>query len=264
MSTLPIFQVDAFASEPFTGNPAAVVPLDTWLPDAQLQAIAAENNLAETAFFVPAGSEHFQLRWFTPSTEVDLCGHATLATASVLMEQLQPGRPEVRFLSKGGELSVVRLPDGRYEMDFPARPPEPCAAPDGLVDALGGLFYEVLLSGEKYVAVFGSESDVAGLAPDFRALAAYGRYGFIATARGERVDFVSRFFAPAFGIDEDPVTGSAHCVLTPLWAGRLHTNRMRARQISARGGDLEVALAGDRVKLRGAAVLYLRGEIRVG
>jgi len=257
---LPIYQVDAFASAVFKGNPAAVCPLDAWLPDATMQAIAAENNLAETAFFVPEG-EDYGLRWFTPAIEVDLCGHATLASAHVIFDRLKPGRDVVSFSTRSGVLTVTRAGD-RLALDFPAQPPAPCTPPDDLGAALGGAPLEILGSVD-YMAVFGSAAEVRALAPDFRRLARLDRRGVIATAPGSDCDFVSRFFAPRAGIDEDPVTGSAHCALIPYWARRLGKDRLFARQISARGGELDCALRGDRVTIAGRAVLYLEGTIRV-
>lgn len=261
---LPLYQVDAFADAVFRGNPAAVCPLPRWLDDAVLQAIAAENALSETAFFVPDG-DRFALRWFTPVCEVDLCGHATLASAYVILELLEPGRREVTFGSRSGDLVVAR--DGaRLAMTFPSRPPSPCAAPERLLAALGQRPVEVLAA-RDYMMVYAAEDDVRALAPDMTALAeADDRLGVIVTAPvrpGSPVDFVSRFFAPRAGIPEDPVTGSAHCTLVPYWSARLGKTHLRARQVSRRGGDLTCDLRGDRVIIAGTAVLYLRGTIEV-
>lgn len=257
---IPCYQVDAFTRTRFAGNPAAVCPLPRWLPDATLQAIAAENNLAETAFYVPDGAE-FNLRWFTPEVEVDLCGHATLATAFVQMTALEPRRTEIRFHSRSGPLAVTR--DGEaFTLDFPARPPTIAEAPTGLISALGGTPREVLLS-RDWLVVYGSAEEVRALRPDFAALARVeGAFAVIATGPGDvsGVDFVSRFFAPAQGIPEDPVTGSAHCTLTPYWAGRLGRAQLEARQVSRRGGELRCTLSGDRVGLTGHAVLVKTGE----
>ena len=255
-----IYQVDAFTSHPFAGNPAAVVPLKEWLPDATMLAIAAENNLAETAYFV-GGDGNYELRWFTPEVEVDLCGHATLASAHVLYDVLKTESGPIRFKTKSGEL-VVTCKDDLYVLDFPSRPPVETEVPAGLIEALGGK-PEKILKSRDYFAVYPSQADVAALNPDFRALAALDVFAVIATAKGEDADFVSRFFAPGAGIDEDPVTGSAHCTLIPYWAEQLGKNQLFARQISKRGGELFCELIGDRVHIAGRAVLYLKGEIYV-
>ena len=262
---LPLYQVDAFTDRPFAGNPAAICPLEGWLPDATLQAIAAENNLSETAFFVPdpGPDADFALRWFTPTVEVDLCGHATLASAFVLMTILEPGRAAVRFSTKvSGVLTVTRGAADGFDMDFPIVPAEPVAPQSSLTAAMGRA-PRALLAGPKWLAVYETEADVLSLAPDFRALAALERDGVIATAQGEAVDFVSRYFAPAAGIDEDPVTGSAHCMLAPYWAARLGKSALTARQISVRGGEVGCRVSGDRVILSGQAALYLVGAIHV-
>ncbi|HEY0787831.1 MAG TPA: PhzF family phenazine biosynthesis protein, partial [Thermoanaerobaculia bacterium] len=230
---LRMFQVDAFADRVFEGNPAAVVPLDAWLDDPVMQAIAEENNLSETAFFVPAG-EGFALRWFTPGGEVDLCGHATLATAHVVYTRLGHSRPAVRFETRSGELIVMRR-DGGLTMDFPAAPPRPADAPQALAAGLGKEPKEILAAFD-WVAVYESEEDVRALAPDFARLETVGLRGVVATAPGRAVDFVSRCFFPKLRIDEDPVTGSAHCEMAPYWAARLGRNELRARQVSKRGG----------------------------
>ena len=255
---LRLFQIDAFTSRVFSGNPAAVCPLESWLDDAVLQAIAAENNLSETAFFVPEG-DGFALRWFTPALEVDLCGHATLASGHAVLTILDPTRESVTFSSRSGPLTVSRAGDS-LAMDFPALPPEPCAPPADLVAGLGAQPDAVLVEMD-YLAVFAAEADVAALSPDMAAIAHLDRRGVIATAPGESVDFVSRFFAPRAGIPEDPVTGSAHCLLTPYWAERLGKERLEARQISARGGALTCELQGARVRIEGRVALYLDGEI---
>jgi PhzF family phenazine biosynthesis protein len=262
---IPFFHVDAFASGVFKGNPAGVCLLREWLPDAVMQSIAAENNLPETAF-VLRGRERIELRWFTPTVEVDLCGHATLAAAHVLFAHARAptGAPVVRieFLSKSGPLAVER--DGELlVLDFPSRPPAACKAPEALVRGLGSAPVEVLGS-RDYLCVYEREEDVASLRPDMTLLAGLDRFGVIVTAPGSgAVDFVSRFFAPGEGIPEDPVTGSAHCTLIPYWSGRLGRARLTARQISARGGELSCELAGDRVRIGGRAVTYLSGEIEV-
>jgi predicted PhzF superfamily epimerase YddE/YHI9 len=257
---LPIYQVDAFTEKLFGGNPAAICPLEAWLPDATMQAIAAENNLAETAFFVREGGD-YALRWFTPAVEVDLCGHATLASAHIIFSLLEPQRQMVNFRTlKAGTLTVERRDHGLV-MDFPARPARPAEAPPGLICALGGAPRDVLRA-RDHLAVYGSADEVAALKPDFTALAKVDCWAVIATAPGENgIDFVSRFFAPRQGVDEDPVTGSSHCTLVPYWAKRLGKSALEARQISARGGALSCALDGDRVRIGGRAVLYLKGQI---
>jgi PhzF family phenazine biosynthesis protein len=251
---LPIFQIDAFAAGPFRGNPAAICPLDTWLPDALMQSIAEENNLAETAFYVREG-DGFRIRWFTPTVEVDLCGHATLAAASVL------GQPKVSFQSRSGELTVTREGD-RYVLDFPSLPPKPCDEPAGLCAALGATPREIL-GGYYCMCVFDTQDQVRALAPEMMALAKVPYLGIIVTAPGDDCDFVSRLFAPAAGIPEDPVTGSAHSLLTPYWSQRLGKTELFARQISKRGGELWCEQRGDRVGIGGHVVRYMEGRISV-
>ncbi len=259
---LPIYQVDAFAEKLFGGNPAAVCPLAEWLPDATMQAIAAENNLAETAFFVREGAD-YALRWFTPAVEVDLCGHATLASAHVVFSLLEPARSSVNFRTlKAGVLTVARQAD-MLMMDFPARPAVAVEPPAGLLAALGGSPREVLKA-RDHMVVYGSAAEVAALKPDFAALGKLDCWAAMATAPGEDgVDFVSRFFAPRQGIDEDPATGSSHCTLVPYWAARLGKRELKARQLSRRVGTLYCAQNGDRVAIGGRAVLYLKGEIAI-
>jgi PhzF family phenazine biosynthesis protein len=258
-----IYQIDAFSGRVFAGNPAAVCPLDAWLPDATMQAIAAENNLSETAFFVPRG-EGFDLRWFTPAAEVDLCGHATLATGALILRKLEPGRERVRFHTRSGVLEVGR--EGELlVMDFPAWPAGPTAADEHerVADALGAAPAELFASTRDILAVFDDEPAVRDLAPDFARLAALPRHGTIATAPGDGVDFVSRYFAPSVGIDEDPVTGSAHCTLTPYWSKRLGKTVLEARQVSRRGGELVCVDAGERVIIKGRAAFYLEGTLQI-
>jgi len=258
----PIFQVDAFTTRRFAGNPAAVMPMDRFLDDAVLQAIAAENNLAETAFLVREGGD-YRLRWFTPTTEVPLCGHATLASAAVVMERLEPRRNKVVFHSVSGPLTVNRA-NGGYVMDFPARPSAPVSTPPGLAEALGVVPVEVLVNTFNYLALLESGQDLRALAPDMAALARLDRIGVIVTAPGDGVhDFVSRYFAPAKGIPEDPVTGAAHCMLAPYWAERLGKTVFRAWQASRRGGEIVCRLVGDRVELEGSCVFYLEGEAEI-
>ena len=258
---LPLIHVDAFTGEVFRGNPAAVVPLERWLPDETLQAIAAENNLSETAFLV-GGSGRYEIRWMTPATEVDLCGHATLASGWVVFEALEPGARAVTFDSKSGPLTVTR--EGELlALDFPARPPEPAEeSRDALAAVLGRSPREAWAS-RDYLAVFGEEDEVRGLRPDMARLAALDRFAVIVTAPGTRHDFVSRFFAPAQGVPEDPVTGSAHCTLVPYWSRRLGKTRLHAYQASARGGELLCELRGARVSIAGRAVKYLEGTIEL-
>lgn len=255
------YQVDAFAQRVFEGNPAAVCPLEAWLDEALMQAIASENNLAETAFFVPV-DDGFELRWFTPVREVDLCGHATLAAAHVLFGILGYPGEIISFATRSGELRVERDGD-RLAMDFPAVPCGPCTPPQALIEGLGRR-PERVFAATDYMAVFDSEDTVRALAPDLARLGALDRRGVIVTAPGRAVDFVSRFFAPNYGIDEDPVTGSAHCALAPYWAERLGRQQLWARQVSPRGGDVHCRLTGERVVLSGHAVTFMTGEIDTG
>ena len=265
---VPIYQVDAFTRGVFGGNPAAVCPLERWLPDPVMQAIAAENNLSETAFFVPAAAAgpgeaaaDYDIRWFTPAVEIDLAGHPTLATAFVVFRWLDPSRARVTFRSRSGPLVVAR--DGeRLAMDFPARPPAPCEPPPGLEEALGAAPLATLRS-RDLLAAFAGEAEVRALEPDFARLKALGLHGVCVTAPGADCDFVSRFFAPAVGVNEDPVTGSTHCMLVPYWAARLGRRRLHARQVSARGGELFCEDRGERVVLAGHAAPYLEGVIEV-
>src|SRR5262245_6029034 len=257
---LPIFQIDAFAEAPFEGNPAAVCPLDDWLPDELLQSIAQENNLSETAFYVPQDG-HYELRWFTPVREVDLCGHATLAAAHVLLQSNGPAQSSVTFQSRSGPLRVFREED-RLTLDFPAQPGVACEVPAPLVQALGATplaFYRAM----DYMAVFETEEQITKLAPDFTRLKVLDLRGVIVTAPGRTSDFVSRFFAPNYGVDEDPVTGSAHCTLAPYWAQRLGKSSMLARQLSKRTGTLRCRVEGERVFISGRTVAYLEGTIQI-
>ena len=253
-----LFQLDAFTTRRFTGNPAAVMLLETYPDDRTLQALAAENNLAETAFVVPDGAD-FRIRWFTPTVEVPLCGHATLASAAVVLERLEPARETVVFHSASGPLTVRRSKRG-YVMDFPARRCALAEAPAGLAAALGASVEETLWDGFNFVVRLAAASDVRGLSLNLAAIAEMPCAGVIVTALGDGDhDCVSRYFAPAKGIPEDPVTGGAHCALTPYWAARLGKTDLRAFQASARGGELRCRLDGDRVELEGACVFYLEG-----
>jgi len=256
----PIYQVDAFAGAVFGGNPAAVCPLEAWLDDDTMQAVARENNLSETAFFVRNGSD-YDLRWFTPGFEVDLCGHATLASAYVIFEFLERERELITFNTKSGPLLVKR--DGEFlAMDFPAWTPERCDPPARLTEGLGKAPVECWKT-RDLMAVYEHEEDVRAIEPGMEALSSIDAIGIMATAPGREVDFVSRFFAPRAGIPEDPVTGSAHCTLTPYWAKRLGKNVLSARQVSARGGELQCELKDDRVAIKGRAVLYLEGTAHI-
>ncbi|KXS52491.1 MAG: phenazine biosynthesis protein, PhzF family [Marinobacter sp. T13-3] len=266
MKTTPIYQIDAFTSETFKGNPAAVMPLEAWLPEQQLQAIAQENNLSETAFVVPlpeSDSADFHIRWFTPTTEVPLCGHATLATAWVIFNKLGWSTERVRFTSKSGALAVARKPDGWLELDFPNLPFEQQPTPALITEALGEAPATTLYvpNDTNYMVELTDESAVLDAAPDLRKLAQLGNQGLIVTAPGSECDFVSRYFAPGAGIDEDPVTGSIHSVLTPYWAEKLGKNTLYARQLSKRGGELRCELRGERVAIAGQAAFYMEGAV---
>lgn len=254
------YQVDAFASRVFEGNPAAVCPLDRWLDDNVLQAIAEENNLSETAFFVPS-ERGFGLRWFTPVREVDLCGHATLATAHVIFEELGYTGQSIIFETRSGDL-LVKREGANLQMDFPACPPAPCKTADLLIKGLGKRPLEVFAA-DDYLAVFESEEVIRSIRPDYALLAQLDLRGVIVSAPGKTVDFVSRFFAPKYGIPEDPVTGSAHCTLAPYWAGKLGKTRLTARQVSRRGGSLTCEQRGGRLILGGSAVMFMRAEMLI-
>ena len=257
---IKLYQIDAYTGILFEGNPAAVCPLERWLDDSLLQAIAAENNLSETAFLVPS-SRGYQLRWFTPVAEVDLCGHATLASAFVLFDVFGYADSSIIFETRSGELICSR--EGRLiTMDFPARAPEPCPCPGALTEGLGKEPAQVLCA-DDYVAVYGAEEDVRTLSPDFLKLRGLGLRGVAVTAPGIQCDFVSRFFAPKLGIDEDPVTGSTHCELAPYWSSRLGKTRFKARQLSRRGGEIHCEVRGDRVLISGRAVKFMEAEIAV-
>ena len=260
MKTIPIYQIDAFTNRVFSGNPAAVCPLEEWPEDSLLQAIAQENNLSETAFFVPEEGR-YHIRWFTPVAEVDLCGHATLATAFFIFNHTNTAGNEILFNSRSGMLKVT-TENGILAMDFPSQSPIPCETPEELLKALNREPSEVLCS-EDYFVVYPRESDVVGLAPAMEKLKKLSLRGVTVTARGNDADFVSRFFAPKFGIDEDPVTGSAHCALTPYWSKRLGKKKLHARQVSKRGGEIFCEDRGDRVIIAGRAVQYMAGTITI-
>jgi len=262
-----LFHVNAFTDRPFAGNPAAVCPLDRWPDDSLLRAIAAENNLSETAYFVPEGDD-FRLRWFTPLYEVNLCGHATLASAFVLMNFLDPELESVKFETRSGSLGVRRDSDG-FAMDFPALPPWKCETlPNALIEGLGlsRIHHKpsVLQLKDNYFVVFENEEQIRNLRPDFHALKSLHPAGVAITAPSKNTDFVSRYFAPSYGIPEDPVTGSTHCSLAPYWAQRLHKTVLHARQVSERGGELWCEVTGTRVIIKGKAVLTLQGSMLVG
>lgn len=257
---LTMFQVDAFAEHVFEGNPAAVCPLEAWLDDSLLQAIAAENNLSETAYFVPAG-EAYELRWFTPLAEVPLCGHATLASAHVLYEHLGYSKPKLHFTTRSSPLTVFRSKHG-LRMDFPAYPPRAIEAPATLLAGLNRPPTEVLAA-VNYLAVYETEDDIRALSPDLTRLFSLDKLGVVATAPGRKADFVSRCFFPHVGVDEDPVTGSAHCELAPYWSERLGRKVLRAHQLSKRGGALVCEVEDDRVLLTGRAVTFMSAEIEV-
>ncbi len=258
---LKMFQIDAFTSKLFGGNPAAVVLLEQELTDGMMQRVAAENNLSETAFLLP-GDGAWDLRWFTPTTEVDLCGHATLASAHVLFSEGLADGEVVRFNSTSGALAVQHA-GSLLTLDFPARPPVPVEVSLEEYGRALGIAPLAVFSARDHLALYGSEEDVAALEPDMELVAGLETFAVMATAPGTDTDFVSRFFAPKAGIPEDPVTGSAHCTLTPFWAERLGKTELKARQISTRGGELRCTMQGDRVLIAGRAVEYLRGEITI-
>ncbi|HEY1599368.1 MAG TPA: PhzF family phenazine biosynthesis protein [Pirellulales bacterium] len=257
----PVFHVDAFSDHIFGGNPAAICPLDNWPGEETLQAIAAEHNLSETAYLRQVSPGRYELRWFTPAVEVDLCGHATLAAALIVFAELEPDLADIAFETRSGQLKVRRVGD-RLAMDFPSRRPVPCEPPHELIAGLGANPATVLKS-RDFLAVYASEDAIRELQPDFSVLKRLPSLGVIVTAPGKNVDFVSRFFAPQAGINEDPVTGSAHSTLTPYWAERLGKSQLHARQISTRGGELWCSDFGDRVEIAGHAVLFSRGMIHL-
>lgn len=260
---IPIYQVDAFSGKLFGGNPAAVCPLQQWLSDDMMQRIAKENNLSETAFFV-LENEVYHIRWFTPSTEVKLCGHATLATAHVLFNHLGYTKDIIHFSCKSGQLKVYKGNEGKLTLDFPANPPEQVTeVPASMFEGLGISTAPVFKTSFDYMVVLSSQKEVEALQPDFKTLATVKARGVIATAKGTDVDFVSRCFYPQSGIDEDPVTGSAHTIMTPYWAAQLQKNEMKAIQLSERRGYLDCTLKGDRVLMSGHAITFLTGDIHI-
>ena len=255
---LPIYQIDAFASKAFEGNPAAICPLQKWLADEVMQSIAEENNLSETAFIVPT-KNGFHIRWFTPTTEVDLCGHATLAAAFVIFNELNYKHESISFESKSGILTVIKK-EALLVMDFPAQPPILCDLPNEIKHAFGVKPIECLKS-EDYIVVLKNETDVLNAEPKLELLNNIDLRGVIITAQSDNYDFVSRCFAPKYGINEDPVTGSAHTQLTPYWEKKLNKKMLHAKQLSRRGGELFCESLGERVTIAGSAVKYLQGEI---
>lgn len=260
MMHIPFYRVNSFAREPFSGNPAGVCLLDKWLPDEMLQSIAAENNMSETAFLVPR-EDDYDLRWFSPAVEVDLCGHGTLASAHVIFDVVSKDAKRVTFMSKSGRLSVEKQ-DGLLWLDFPSLKPAPCVVPDGLETVLGVAPSNVLAARDLMV-VFDDEQIVRDLKPDMEGIARLDFQGLIVTAPGSRLDFVSRFFAPSIGVPEDPVTGAAHCTLIPYWAERLNKADLHAFQLSRRGGELFCRNRSERVSIGGRAVTYCSGTITI-
>ncbi len=263
MATLPIYQVDAFTENVFEGNPAAICPLQKWLTEDLMQKIAMENNLAETAFIVPY-EDAFHIRWFTPEVEVALCGHATLAAAHCYYELLGYENESIRFFSKSGWLSVIRKNNTQLTLDFPAdHATEVSTAPDIIFEGLGIKECTVYKGKFDYLVELNNEAEIAGLKPDFRKLSTLDSRSILATAKGDSADFVSRCFFPQSGIDEDPVTGSAHCLLTTFWNKKTGKSVFSAKQLSARSGVLECELKGERVLMTGSAKTYLKGEIYI-
>jgi len=259
---IPFFQVDAFTSNVFGGNPAAICILETWLENDVLQKIAKENNLSETAFLVPESPGNYELKWFTPTIEIDLCGHATLASAFVLFEYYDQGRTNIKFQTASGELSVKK-DENMLSMNFPARPPVKADPPELLTEALG-VEASYVLESRDLLAVFEDENTIQNMKPDFDKIKKIkSHFAIIVSAPGERSDFVSRFFAPNAGINEDPVTGSAHCTLIPYWAKRLNKNNLHAFQLSNRKGEIFCEYSGERVSISGHSTLFAKGEIYI-
>ncbi|MDQ3552609.1 MAG: PhzF family phenazine biosynthesis protein [Bacteroidota bacterium] len=260
---IPIYQVDAFAENIFEGNPAAVVPLDHWLQDKEMQQVAMENNLSDTAFFVKNDSpeEGFHLRWFTPEYEIDLCGHATLASAYVIKNFIEPHIQDIIFTTEKAGILKASVKDAVYTLNFPSRNPEPCEVPGKLLSSLGISTAVEILKSRDYFVVLPNEEAVLNVEPDFNLMKELDTIGVIVTAKGHKADVVSRCFYPGAGIPEDPVTGSAHCNIIPYWAEKLNKTKLYCRQASARGGDLHCELVNDRVLLSGKCILYMKGEI---
>lgn len=258
--THTIYQVDAFADTLFAGNPAAVVPLDNWLDAELMQQIAMENNLAETAFFVK-GNDGYHIRWFTPEYEIDLCGHATLASAYVIKTFLEPHVPEIHFTTQKAGVLKTTAKDGVYTLNFPARMPVAAEPPQNLLECLGVTNAVDVLRSRDYFVVLPDEDAVKNVAPDYGLMKKLDAVGVIVTAKGQSADVVSRCFYPGAGIPEDPVTGSAHCNIVPYWSGKLGKTKLFCKQLSPRGGNLHCELSGDRVLMSGSCVLYLKGEI---
>lgn len=257
---LTLYQIDAFANKPFEGNPAAICPLDEWLPDELMQSIAMENNLSETAYFVK-NNDRYHIRWFTPTHEVDLCGHATLASAYVIFNILGYNENEISFESKSGLLTVKR--NGQLlEMDFPAQPPTQCATPDQLINAFNVTPLECLKA-EDYIVVFNDEDDVLNAKPNLSLLSELDLRGVAITSKSNTYDFITRFFAPNYGINEDPVTGSAFTQLIPYWSDKLNKQNLIAKQVSNRGGEVGCFHSGERVKISGKAAKYMVGTIKI-
>lgn len=257
-----IYQVDAFAENVFSGNPAAVIPLEHWIDEDIMQKIAMENNLSETAFIVKE-DEVYQIRWFTPENEVDLCGHATLASAYVIKNFIEPHIAEIQFSTQKAGMLKASAKEGIYTLDFPARIPEPCTAPAGLLKSLGTAIAVEILKSRDYFVVLPDEEAVKNIEPDFILMQQLDSFGVIVTAKGHSADVVSRCFYPSAGINEDPVTGSAHCNIVPYWSEKLGKTKLQCKQLSKRGGTLDCELSGDRVLLSGKCVLFLQGEIDI-
>ena len=262
MMKLTIYQVDAFAEQVFKGNPAAVIPLEDWIEDDLMQQIAMENNLSETVFFVKTDAG-YHIRWFTPEYEIDLCGHATLASAYIIKNFIEPHIQEINFTTQKAGVLKAAAKNGLYTLDFPSRMPEPCHVPDNLLKSIGATAAVEVLRSRDYFVVLPNEEAVRNVEPDYALMSELDAVGVIVTAKGHEADAVSRCFYPGAGIPEDPVTGSAHCNVVPYWSEKLGKTKLFCRQLSPRGGDLQCELAGDRVLMSGRCVLYLQGEITV-
>lgn len=257
---LIIYQVDAFADAPFKGNPAAVIPLESWIDDSLMQQIAMENNLSETVFFVKT-KDGYHIRWFTPDYEIDLCGHATLASAYVIKNFIAPHLHEISFTTQKAGVLQTTIEDGVYTLNFPSRMPQPCEVPEGLLQSIGVSNAVEVLRSRDYFIVLPNEDAVRNVKPDYNVMKTLDTIGVIVTAKGVSADVVSRCFYPGAGVPEDPVTGSAHCNIVPYWAGKLGKDKIFCKQLSLRGGDLKCELVGDRVLMSGTCVLFMKGEI---